>query len=192
MNQFQVIVRRGVFAFHPLSLAVLLLVIVLIFSANSPVKSQAVPVSSLGPNQQGSSNTIFLPFVGKSIFPAYVLLGWNDLGMHCYNHDFRDLAVLPPYNNLWAQVIKRGNPPQIVTQGIRVQYAFPNNKTSSNKTNFWTYAAQLFGVQLADNVGLTGKGLADVMDPKTNYFVAEGIPLTEFSDSAPTTPDPYQ
>ncbi len=78
-----------------------------------------------------------------------MLLGWNDLGMHCYNHDFQDLAVLPPYNTLWAQVIKRGDPPQIVTQGIRVQYAFPDNTTSSNKTNFWTYAPQLFGVNLA-------------------------------------------
>jgi hypothetical protein len=112
--------------------------------------------------------------------------------MHCYNRDFQDLAVLPPYNTLWAQVIKRGDPPQIVTQGIRVQYAFPDNKISSTKTNFWTYSAQLFGVQLADNLGLKGKGLADVMDVKNGYFVAEGIPLTEFSDSAPTTPDPYQ
>jgi len=122
----------------------------------------------------------------------YVMFGWNDLGMHCYNHDFQDLAVLPPYNNLWAQVIKRGDPPQIVTSGIRVQYAFPDNTTSSNKTNFWTYEAQLFGVSLPDNVGLKGKGLADVMDTRTGYFVAEGIPLTEFSDSAPTTPYPYQ
>ena len=37
----------------------------------------------------------------------YVVLAWNDLGMHCYNRDFRDLAVLPPYNTLWAQVLRR-------------------------------------------------------------------------------------
>lgn len=123
---------------------------------------------------------------------AYVLLGWNDLGMHCYNQNFQDIAVLPPYNNLWAQVIRRGNPPVIVSQGIRVQYSFPDNTTSSNKSNFWQYAPQLFNVNLPDNTGLTGKGLAGVMDPQSGYFVAEGIPLTEFSDSAPTTPAPYQ
>ncbi len=134
-----------------------------------------------------------LPFVHAGPYHGdYVMFGWNDLGMHCYNHDFQDLAVLPPYNTLWAQVIKRGNPPQIVTNGIRVQYAFPDNKTSSNKTNFWTYASQLFGVNLPDNVGLKGKGLADVMDAKAGYFIAEGIPLTEFNDSALTTPYPYQ
>ena len=29
---------------------------------------------------------------------TYKILAWNDLGMHCYNRDFSDLAVLPPYN----------------------------------------------------------------------------------------------
>lgn len=134
--------------------------------------------------------SVYLPLISKA--PVYVLLGWNDLGMHCYNHDFQDLAVLPPYNNLWAQVILKGNPPKIVTQGIRVQYSFPDNTTSSNKTDFWTYAGQLFGVNLPDNTGLKGKGLAGVMDAQNGYFVAEGIPLTEFTDAAPTTPYPYQ
>ena len=143
-------------------------------------------------SQAALSTQSYLPLVEKMAPRNYVLLGWNDLGMHCYNHDFQDLAVLPPYNTLWAQVIKRGNPPQIVTDGIRVQYSFPDNKTSSNKTNFWTYAPQLFDVQLPDNVGLKGKGMADVMDVKAGYFVAEGIPLTEFSDSNPGTPYPYQ
>lgn len=53
---------------------------------------------------------------------THVVLSWNDLGMHCYNRSFQDLAVLPPYNTLWAQVIKVGNPPQIVTSGITVTY----------------------------------------------------------------------
>lgn len=142
---------------------------------------------------QGLYDT-YLPIVFKPGTPptSYVLLGWNDLGMHCYNYNFQDLAVLPPYNTLWAQVIRRGDPPQIVTSGIRVQYAFPDNTYSVSKSNFWTYAPQLFGKPLPDNIGLTGKGLADVMDAKNGYFVAEGIPLTEFSDSAPTVREPYQ
>jgi hypothetical protein len=114
--------------------------------------------------------------------------------MHCYNFDFQDLAVLPPYNNLWAQVIKRGNPPQVVTQGIQVQYSFPQNSVSVTKSNFWTYAQKLFGLPapLAANVGLTGRSLAGTMDAAIDHFVAEGIPLTEFTDSAPTTPAPFQ
>ena len=38
----------------------------------------------------------------------YKIIGWNDLGMHCMNESFANLAVLPPYNTLWAQVIRQG------------------------------------------------------------------------------------
>lgn len=60
------------------------------------------------------------------------------------------------------------------------------------KSNFWTYVKQLFGVDLADNVGLAGKGLSGSMDLKGDHFEAVGIPLTEFRDSDPTHPYPYQ
>jgi len=124
----------------------------------------------------------------------YIVLSWNDLGMHCYNRDFTDLAVLPPYNNLYAQVVRRGDPPQIVTTGITVTYGFSDNTYSVGKSNFWTYAQQLFGLPapLPANIGLTGNGLAGDMVLAGDHFHADGIPLTEFSDSAPTTPDPYQ
>ncbi len=122
----------------------------------------------------------------------YIVLAWNDLGMHCYNRDFQDLAVLPPYNTLWAQVVKVGNPPQVITTGIAVTYVFTDNTYSVGKSNFWTYAQQLFGVALPPNIGLTGKGLAGTMDLAVDHFEAKGIPLTEFRDSAPTTPYPFQ
>lgn len=121
-----------------------------------------------------------------------VVLAWNDLGMHCYNPDFQDLAVLPPFNNLFAQVIRVGDPPQLITSGVNVFYGFDDNTYSVGKSNFWDYDQQLFGVDLPPDVGLTGKGLAGEMDQVATHFVADGIPLTEFSDSAPTTADPYQ
>lgn len=123
---------------------------------------------------------------------GYLVLAWNDLGMHCYNRDFRDLAVLPPFNTLWAQVIKVGDPPQIITSGITVTYIFTDNTYSVGKSNFWDYDVPLFGVDLPANIGLKGKGLAGEMDPAGDHFVAEGIPLTEFRDSAPNTAYPYQ
>ena len=122
----------------------------------------------------------------------YKILAWNDLGMHCYNRDFADLAVLPPYNTLWVQVVKSGDPPQLVTSGITVQYSYADNTYSVGKTNFWTYSKSLFGVDLAPNVGLKGKGLSGTMDLAGDHYVAEGIPVTEFSDSTPTVSQPYQ
>jgi hypothetical protein len=125
---------------------------------------------------------------------GYVVLAWNDLGMHCYNRNFQDLGVLPPYNNLWAQVVKLGDPPQIITTGIEVTYEFSNNTYSVGKSNFWTYAQQLFGLTspLPPNIGLTGKGLAGTLDLEADHFKADGIPLTEFQDTATTTSYPFQ
>ena len=122
----------------------------------------------------------------------YIVLAWNDLGMHCYNRSFRDLAVLPPFNTLWAQIIAVGDPPRIITEGISVTYSFPDNTYSVGKSDFWDYEDKLFGVDLPANTGLTGKGLSGTMDRVGNHFIAEGIPLTEFQDSAPSVPYPYQ
>jgi hypothetical protein len=125
---------------------------------------------------------------------SYIVLAWNDLGMHCYNPDFTDLAVLPPYNTLWAQVIRVGDPPQIVTSGVTVTYVFTDNTYSAGKTNFWTYAQHIFDLPnpLPPNIGLAGKGLSGAMDLNGSHFEAVGIPLTEYRDSAPTTRYPYQ
>ena len=174
-------------------LFLLLVALLILFSGNSPVKGQASSQIFPIPANPSQNINIYVPLVSQSPGGAdYVLFGWNDLGMHCYNHDFQDLAVLPPYNTLRAQLVKRGDPPQIITTGVRIQYSFPDNKISSTKTDFWTYVNALFGVQLPDNVGLKNKGLADVMDPQADFFIAEGIPLTEFSDSAPTVSYPFQ
>ena len=136
-----------------------------------------------------SESTIYLPLIFQNSSSQYVVIGWNDLGMHCYDLDYATMAVLPPYNTLWAQVIQRGDPPQIITEGVTVHYSFPDNTYSAGKTNFWDYVDELFGVSLPLDVGLAGKGLAGEMELDDDHFAAEGIPITEFSDSAPTTPD---
>lgn len=80
---------------------------------------------------------------------SYVVLGYNDLGMHCMNQDFSQLCILPPYNNLHAQVIERGREePRIIgsaSSGVTVRYTIPGNTTSANKTNFWNHARALLG-----------------------------------------------
>jgi hypothetical protein len=152
----------------------------LAFFQKAETSEAASTASAQDPDSQAATN--------------YRILAWNDLGMHCYNRDFADLAVLPPYNTLWAQVVLKGDPPRLVTSGIQVAYTFPDNTYSVGKTNFWSYAQPLFGLSgpLPDNIGLKGKGLSGTMDLVGDHFIAEGIPLTEFSDSAPAVSAPYQ
>lgn len=127
---------------------------------------------------------------------SYVVLAWNDLGMHCLNPSYDTAVILPPYNTVRAQVIKRGNKPAVVTSGITVSYRIINNTTSQKALyrQFWTYALQLFGVAPAIDKGLNlddptvSNGLTGTMLAKAGYFVASGIPVTPVNDGGTWTP----
>jgi hypothetical protein len=83
------------------------------------------------------------------------VFAFNDLGMHCYDKDFSVFAILPPFNVLHAQVVRRGftgNTPAILndTQASIFYSAVADmngsiNTSSKNKTNFWDYVFPLFG-----------------------------------------------
>lgn len=120
---------------------------------------------------------------------TYTVLGYSELGMHCMNQDFSEICILPPYNNVRAQVIKRGEEPRIITSGVNVLYSIPGNTKSINKTNFWDYAPQLFGVHLQPNIGLTGNGLSGKMTATKNQdWLVTGIPLTPVDDQMKLNP----
>ena len=138
---------------------------------------------------------LFQSFAVPANSQEYILIGWNDLGMHCANKDFQNMAILPPYNTLLAQVIQVGQDgsfPQIVTGDFKITYEIPGNTYSVGKTNFWEYEDELFGVQLDDNIGLTGNGLAGEFEAKADFFEATGIPVTPFPDNNLTHESPYQ
>jgi hypothetical protein len=176
-------------------LALGILVLAAVAAATLPTSGWQAPASADSP---GSPSDIVPAAAGD-----YVVLAWNDLGMHCYNESFQDLAVLPPFNTLWAQVIRVGDPPQIVTSGIRVEFFFADNTYSVGKSDFWDIspyrpvqnAEWLFGLPgpLPDDIGLTGTGMSGTMTLHGgDHFEAVGIPLTEFRDSDPANPYPYQ
>ncbi|MCK7542065.1 MAG: hypothetical protein MZV63_69865 [Marinilabiliales bacterium] len=123
----------------------------------------------------------------------YSVFAWNDLGMHCLNPTYDKLVILPPYNNVMVQVVKRGNPPSIVTSGITVSYKLTNNTTSYSKRaygGFWDNALKLFGVTPAHDIGLTGNGLTGDMAVSGDHYIAEGIPVVPVNDNG--TWNPFQ
>jgi hypothetical protein len=144
---------------------------------------------------------IFLAFTPKDrkAAPAdtYIVVAWNDLGMHCANKSFANMCILPPYNNQSAHVILRGTsstPPTVMgpSSGISVTYEIPGNTYSVGKTDFWTYAFHIFGVNLAPNIGLTGYGLTGTMADSNNYFHVQGIPVTPYQDNNLISESPFQ
>jgi len=129
----------------------------------------------------------------------YTLLAWNDLGMHCLNPTYDTLVILPPYNTVWAQLIKRVNPPELVTTDVTLTYEMVNNSSSVDKTSslfggdygqFWIYAMDLFGLTPDDDVGLTGSGLSGTMVSVGTHYEIDGIPVTPVDDD--NIWNPYQ
>ena len=116
--------------------------------------------------------------------------------MHWCIWDFANLAVLTRYNSRFAQLVKRGDPPEQVCQGVDISYTFPQNTYSVGKSNFWDFAQDLFnlGQPLPENIGLTGRGLSGLLswDTARTAFLVEGIPLTEYDDADWNNRQPYQ
>lgn len=148
-----------------------------------------------GGENEGASNNI------PATSAAYIVVAWNDLGMHCLNPSYDSAVILPPHNNLFAQVIKRGNKPQIVSSGLTVSYRILNNTDSYDKggfKSFWTNAVTLFqglfpsmSNPLPKNIGLTGNGLSGAMTPNGSHFEVSGIPVVPYDDGS-TVRNPYQ
>ena len=127
---------------------------------------------------------------------GYVLLAWNNLGMHCISDSDQNWILLPPANDLFAQLIKRDYIPEVVTDNVAIHYevesAFAN---PSSKVRFWEFAHILFGLPepLPANVGLGGNGVSGDMrkEESTGVFEAKLIPVVPYPETGPVEYNPY-
>ncbi|MDE3009738.1 MAG: hypothetical protein KGI67_02515 [Pseudomonadota bacterium] len=110
--------------------------------------------------------------------------------------DYSVFSILPPYNNLHAQLVRRdGAAATPVSSGVTVTYeavADPSgsiNTGSAGKTNFWSWAARLFGSAPAAGVGLTGNPAPGTtpaplaFNAGRQWWEATGIPVTPYDDA---------
>ncbi|MRJ01952.1 MAG: hypothetical protein GXO19_07080 [Epsilonproteobacteria bacterium] len=133
----------------------------------------------------------------------YLLLAWNDLGMHCMDGDYSVFSILPPFNTLVVQLLKKGERPQLIGSGdgVTITYrSFPSlsgklNTFSHGKTNFWHFTSLLYG-KLEPEKGLGGFPTPSTIpsplhfDTRWNWWSAEGIPITPFDDDGGFNPYP--
>lgn len=133
---------------------------------------------------------------GAELDAGWTLIGWNDLGMHCMDADYSLMSILPPYNNIHAQLVDASG--NLITNpgGITVSYeavADPDgsvNTTSIGKTGFWDHVFDLFGASPAPDTGLAGFSMPGAGNPPQSmswdaswgWFTAEGVPLTPVDD----------
>ncbi|MCC6670451.1 MAG: hypothetical protein IT458_05275 [Planctomycetes bacterium] len=136
--------------------------------------------------------------------PGFKLIAWNDLGMHCMDADYSVFSILPPFNNLHAQLIDGSGRLVRAAGGFTVTYeavADPGgsiNRSSAGKTNYWSFADVLYGGSKTPDTGLAGHNMpgpqnqpqAMAFAPATATFHAEGIPITPYDDARHKRPYP--
>ena len=131
------------------------------------------------------------PFNSKK--DEFVLLAWNDLGMHCISDCDPWFVFLPPANTLEAQLVKRGPKPEIASEGYTIKYRVEKGfENPSAHVRFWDFAENYFGVSLEKNVGLAGNGMQGEFKyhDENNSFKAEMVPLTPYNDDGSFNPYP--
>ena len=145
-----------------------------------------------------SKTTLTIPVTVTAVVAStgrYTLIAWNDLGMHCMDgKDYSVFSILPPFNNLHAQLVN-ATTGKAVTTGVTLTYeavADPTgsiNTSSTAKTNFWLWSKPLYGATPAPDVGLTGFATPSrtaktmVLDAANLWFEASGVPITPYDDA---------
>jgi hypothetical protein len=89
----------------------------------------------------------------------YTVLAANDLGMHCQDLDQRVASILPPFNVVHAQVIRKGHQPVLLdsTQAV-VAYSASSNPVDPALSN--PAPASIYKANFWDINPRTGKSLA--------------------------------
>ena len=93
-------------------------------------------------------------------------MAWNDLGMHCMDGDYSVFSILPPFNNLHAQLVDKTNN-GIVTQGVTMTYeAMADADGSINSTVLTAGGAAGIAFEREDGrlrLEFEGRGRDDLM-----------------------------
>lgn len=123
----------------------------------------------------------------------YVLLAWNDLGMHCTSDCDKWFTILPPANTIEAQLLKRGATPVLISDGVAISYSVePQHQHPEKHSDFWKYSEQTFGKQISPGIGLAGKEISGTMDfdEETSGYIARFVPVSPYRDDGGYNPYP--
>ena len=181
-----------------------------VLTAKKVTANQTVTVSA-SYTQSGVTKTAFLnviiasgatPPIGSVNNSGVIVFGSNDLGMHCVCPSFSNFMILPPFNTIRAQVIRKGGEdPQVLgsSSGIRVAYSIAENTdaTLSADPNYqdWMKNAPKLGFKaypVKDANGhiqspITGAKLAGNMTAKSpGWWEVVGVPVYPDASSLST------
>jgi len=124
---------------------------------------------------------------------AFVLMAWSRLGMHQLTDCDARWSLAPPGAAIYAQLIRRGETPEIVTDQVELRYqsaaAYGN---PSQKSEFWRYAEKLYGRSIDQDTSVNGTKPSGTMayDGALMAFVTKDLPLVPYPRTGGFNPYP--
>lgn len=123
----------------------------------------------------------------------YILLAWSSRGMHFMTDCDTRFTLSPPGSDLYAQLIRRGELPEHVMEGVTLSYALEEGfRQPSGQVDFWRNAGSLTGKDLASDTGPDGNGPVGEMgyDAASMAYTAEGVPAVPYEGDGRFKPYP--
>jgi len=179
------------------------------------------PPVSINSTSQDSLQPVTAPVAqqGQLLGGDYSVLAINDLGMHCGDLDTRIASILPPFQVLLAQVIRKGAEPVLNPAGVTLEYsaaANPNDPIlqqagidtgvkldgTTYKTNFWDavtlgtydpfYPGNLTPLAVRPDEGLPVPNVEDLYIGADRQVNSGDERLTVVQHAMPGLLDPYE
>ena len=144
--------------------------------SRDPVDLQAVPAE-------------IPPFAATE--DEYILLAWSDNGMQSMTDSSKTWMLLPPGVTLRASLIHCGETPEVVTRGVKLEYAVAAEFSNpAAEVAFWEYSTALYGKNIPPNTGLSGATLSGSMEVGETTFSADLLPIVPYTDQGDYLPYP--
>jgi len=161
-------------------------------------KALAAYIATTLNGRRDAAGPLTLKSAAKADIPAfdpekatYVLLSWTDMGMQAMTDASNEWMMLPPGVNLHALLIKRDESPEIITDGIHINYAIdPAFADPASKIALWDNSKQLFGKKMTNNTGLSGNSLSGTMQAGETDFHADLLPIVPYPGAGSYMPYP--
>ncbi|QTA79790.1 Cytochrome c family protein [Desulfonema limicola] len=115
----------------------------------------------------------------------YILAARTGKGMHCISDSDKYFTFSIPGTDLYAQLIKRGESPELITDDVILSYKIEDGfDTPSSHTDFWKYSKSLTGQSIPQDTGIYGKKTSGIMDfnEEMGAYTARGIPVLPYEN----------
>jgi hypothetical protein len=104
----------------------------------------------------------------KTFNQEYQVFGFNDLGMHCYDKDFSVFSLLPPFNTIHAQVIRKKTLKPLILKNNGVQVTYQGDLSNRYGTDANGNVVQISTEP--DSITTTSGMIPGTATPKTNFW----------------------